>query len=505
MKKNLLFPLLVLVALTSCKKDKAPAKDDDDEVPSEGTAFQKIQDSVYLYSKESYLWNTAIPTYGAFKPRNYDEGSDLATLQAEVDALSQFAIDPATNKAYEYNADAPGSSKYSFIDDGSTSGELGGQAGDFGFDVRYSVNDELYVKSVYLNSPADLAGLKRGYKIVSINSRTSLSPTDANITFLINALYGKNNIKLGLEKPDGTTFTADVNVGEYTINPVLAYKVITIEGKKIGYMVFDTFTAIENARPKIAQAFSLFSSSGVTDLVIDFRYNGGGYTNTAAYLCDLIVPAAKDNSLMYSYYFNENIQNAKCPIFNKKVFDNTLEAGDLKPTSEYAQVRFDKEGSLEVNKVVFIVTGSSASASELVINNLKPHVDVKIVGETSYGKPVGFYGTPFGKYELYIPQFETKNSVNEGGYYAGMEPGSSAYPGKYTFDDVTRDFGDENEWCLKQALTYIDRGSFLPDNELSKMRTASLRRSAASVREMGIKLNKPHFQGLILGKGELKK
>ncbi|RVU02944.1 hypothetical protein EOD41_03130 [Mucilaginibacter limnophilus] len=503
MKKKLLFiPLIILAAFTACKKDKAP-KDDEDKVPTEGTAFQKIQDSVFLYAKESYLWNTALPTYASFKPRDFDGKSDLSTLQAEVDALSQFAINPDTKKPFEFNESAEGESKYSFIDDGSTSGELGGQAGDFGFDVRYSIDGELYVKSVYLNSPAAAAGLRRGYKITSINDRTSLSQTNANISFLINALYNNDNIKLGLEKPDGSSFTADFNVGEYTINPVLAYKIITVGGKKVGYMVFDTFTAIENAKPKIAQAFNAFSAGSVTSLVIDLRYNGGGYTNTAAYLCDLMVPSAKNNALMYSYYFNENIQNAKCPIFNRKVFDNELKPGDLKPENPNAQIRFNKEGSLEVSKVVFIVTGSSASASELVINNMKPHLDVQLVGETSYGKPVGFYGTPFGKYDLYIPQFETKNSVGKGGYYAGMTPGSATYPGVYQYDDVTRDFGDENEWCLKQALNYITNNSFLPIIKSNMKRKAEVR-SASVIREMGIQLSKPRFKGMILGKDELK-
>ena len=152
MKKYLyIIILLSTTFVTACKKETKKPTDPDydpslDIVPATGTVFEKIQDSVFLYAKEDYLWFDALPQYGKFKPRSFTGSNELGALQKEVDAISQYKINPATNKPYEYYAGAPGISKYSFIDDGSVSGELGGEGGDFGFQPRYGIDGNLYIK-----------------------------------------------------------------------------------------------------------------------------------------------------------------------------------------------------------------------------------------------------------------------------------------------------------------------------------------------------------------------
>jgi carboxyl-terminal processing protease len=123
-------------------------------------------------------------------------------------------------------------------------------------------------------------------------------------------------------------------------------------------------------------------------------------------------------------------------------------------------VNFAKKGSLAVDRVFFIVTSSTASASELAINNLKPQMDVKLIGTNSYGKPVGFFALNVNQYQLYVPEFETKNSADQGGYYTGMLPGSSTYPGFNDKDDLTKDFGDATEGLLAHALNYVKLGTY---------------------------------------------
>src|SRR6476659_6299119 len=119
--------LLSAIAFTACKKDKPGTGTTDPTEPTKvGSTLDLIKDSVYLYSKETYYWNDALPSYADFKPRTYTGSDDLTALQKEVDAISQFKINPATGKPYEYSNSDPGTAKYSFIDDGSVSTELGG-------------------------------------------------------------------------------------------------------------------------------------------------------------------------------------------------------------------------------------------------------------------------------------------------------------------------------------------------------------------------------------------
>ena len=141
-----------------------------------GTTLQLIQDSVYVYAAEDYLWFDQLPTYAKFQPRSFTNPDDKTALQNELDALSQYAINPATHQPYEYYSNSdPGQAKYSFIDDGTETNALNGIKGDFGFDANYNLVNDLRIEYVYPGSPAGLAGLTRGCQITSINGSTSIS------------------------------------------------------------------------------------------------------------------------------------------------------------------------------------------------------------------------------------------------------------------------------------------------------------------------------------------
>ncbi len=463
MKKYIFYLSVLLVAatfFTACKK-VAPLPNPTSAIPTTGTVLDHIKDSVYLFTQEDNLWYDALPTYAAFKPRAFTGTTDAAALQSEVDALSQYKINPATSKPFEYDAANPGTAKYSFIDQGAVATSLGGTKGDFGFAPFWVATTDLRVKYVYPGSPADKAGLARGYQIIKINNIPSLTydgTSGVDYKAVIDAYYNSSTITITLQKPDNTTFSVTLNTTSYTVNPVLKSKVIDLgNGKKLGYIVFNSFTVPDNAKPYLNAAFTSFTAAGITDLVVDLRYNGGGSVATAVYLSDLIVPTAKTNTLMFTQYFNDKLQNDKYPLLAKKF---RVSAGDFKPTNTNNQATFAKAGSLNISRVFFIVTGSTASASELTINNLIPEMNVQLIGTTSYGKPVGFFAIPIGAYQLYTPEFETKNSAGQGGYYAGMTPGSATYPGVLASDDVTRDFGDVNEALLARAINYTTKGTY---------------------------------------------
>jgi carboxyl-terminal processing protease len=505
MKKIFYFTLVLATGLLSaCKKDKPPGNTDGGVLtgPTKtGSTLDLIKDSVYLYAKETYLWYDAIPDYKTFQPRSITGSDDITALTNEVDQISQFKINPSTNQPYEYYAPDPGSAKYSFIDDGSVSTELGGTNGDFGLSVLYQETTDLRIKYVYAGSPADKAGIKRGYQVVKLNGRTTLDyDNGTNVNFVVNAVYGANPITMTLKKPDGTTVDVSLAVANYTINPVLTYKVFTLGDKKVGYLVFNTFTSPENAGPQLLKAFNAFTAANVTELVVDLRYNGGGYVSTAEYLDNLIVPTAKNGSQMYTYYYNDKLQADNHPLLSA-IYN--IKKGDFLPTNPDNRILFTKNGSLNISRVFFIITGSTASASELTINNLRPEMDVKFIGRTSYGKPVGFFAIDINKYQLYVPQFETKNSANQGGYYSGMTPGSTDYPGKLDYDDVTKDFGDSTEVLLQHALNYISTGVYDVSGPKVQSLSKSKSMSDQQVTNMTLKLDERKFKGMV-GKKELR-
>jgi hypothetical protein len=466
--------LMTVVLLGACKKDRKVIPNSSDTTSAKSDSiFAKIKDSVFLYAKEDYLWYTALPTYAVFNPRAITGSNDEGTLTNEVNKISQIPINPSTSLPYEYYAPDPGEAKYSFIDNGQTEAELNGNRGDFGFGLQWFTLSDMRVTYVYAGSPAAQAGLKRGYKIMSINGRTSLNydagtyGNSANYNFVVNAYENSNTISMVLQKPDGSSLTANINIANYNVNPILKDTTYNLGGGKIvGYLVFNSFVSDDVAGVLLDGAFTDFAAKGVTDLVIDLRYNGGGYVNTAIHLDNLIVPTAKSGTLMFNTYYNNTLQAG-----TEVLLKNQWRRDPVYGLFNYGQIdyaagaqgnlwNFAKNGTLNVNNVYFIMTGHTASASELTINNLRPEMNVQFIGETSYGKPVGFFDININQYTMYIPEFYTQNSANQGGYYNGFTPGTTDYPGYQDADDMTREFGDPQEGLLADVLRYVGTGKY---------------------------------------------
>ena len=377
MKKILYLTLAVAAAsIYSCSKKNNNNNGNPTGPSKTGTTLQLIQDSIWLYSTEDNLWFNQLPSYATFGPRTFTDPEDETALTKELNALSQYPINPATGKPYEYSTYDPGTAKYSFIDDGTETAALNGVKGDFGLDVQYNEVNDLRVEYVYAGSPAGLAGMQRGDEITSINGNTSLSydatgygtGTSTDLNFVSNAIYNSSTITIVLTRTDGTTYTANLTTANYNVNPVLKDTILTTaNGHKVGYIVFNSFVSDDVADPILDPAFANFASQGITDLVVDLRYNGGGYVSTAQHIDNLIVPAGKTGTLMYNTYYNSNLVSGKDPLLG-----NQWRSGS--PDYNYAQfdysvagnaVNFAKSGSLAVSRVFFIITGQTASASEL--------------------------------------------------------------------------------------------------------------------------------------------
>lgn len=452
-----LYALLVVVGFTvSCKKSNNNPDANAAPQGASGTRDELTKDSIYLYAQQTYFWNVGMPGYSAFNPRQY--ASNNAVLTA-IKAL------PSTG----------GKDKYSFIDDGTVASQLGGVSGDYGFSANFDATDLLRVKYVYPGSPADVQGLKRGYQITKVNGGGTSRSSSTDIANLNASIFGDNpSISLTVLKPDNTSQDIVINRGSYNINPILFSNTYTIGAKKVGYIVFNSFTT--NALAGLDAAFAKFSTDGITELVVDLRYNGGGSVATSEGFTNLIAPPSQNGKVMYTTYWTKTMQDGAATILQNQKFYAKGNDGvtrlysyadySYKPTMAAGnQENFVKRGSLNgLTRVYFLVTGGTASASELLINNLKPVMDVKLIGKTTYGKPVGFFSIRIDKNDLYIPQFQTKNQLDQGEYFSGMAVD------KDVADDLTKNFGDPSEKMLAQALYYSANNNFsalAKDNSLS--------------------------------------
>ena len=332
-----------------------------------------------------------------------------------------------------------------------------GQDQDFGFFIKAGSIDKApptdsvfwYVTYVYNQSTAGVAGMKRGWIINKING-SQIGYDQPSVDILNNVFFGTaTSANFEFIKPDGITATASLSKTSFQANSVLYKNVITSGSSKVGYLVFNQFFDAPS-RAELGDAFNYFQSQGITELVVDLRYNPGGSTATQDTLADLIAPLAANNQKMYTYQFNQQLQQGNFPLLKTKPGFENVSFEESENT-----VSYQKAGGLNLSRVFFIVTNSTASASELLMNNLKPYMNVKIIGDTTYGKPVGFFPIEIAsKYAIYPISFRTINSAGNADYYSGFAPDN------LSFDGVNKDWGDVSEPSLASALKFINSGSF---------------------------------------------
>jgi len=463
--KNRIMPfrifLLILTALSvsiqACKKDRKPSIDPDEQPPAGGTRTELTLDSIFLYAKQIYLWNNQLPSYKEFNPRKYTSFED------ELYAITQKAKNPKTNQPYEYTGrNYP---KYSYIEEengiqGSLSSvNLEGEGFDFGFDIGAADSKDIRIIYVEPGSPADEAQLVRGNRIITINGTT----IDVNTSpdFLEDAFL-QAEMDLTVQRAGGKTTAVKLIKSFYTSNPVVKTAILNAGAKKVGYMAYLRFSDSLNSAGYLKKAFTEFAAAGnISDLIIDLRYNGGGYVKTAEYLANLIAPASLNGKVMYIEHYNDLMRNGKASILKnqiltdsegqpKKTNGRTATYADINFTEKANTFYFKSEGVVQsIKNVYFIITGHTASASELLINSLRPYLNVTLAGSRSYGKPVGFFPVKIDKYNVFMSNFQSRNADNFGDYFDGFLPDIPAG------DDIRYDFGDPAEASLAAALNAI--------------------------------------------------
>ena len=245
-----------------------------------------------------------------------------------------------------------------------------------------------------------------------------------------------------------------------------------MNSKKIGYFAFNSFlgdtTEIYN---EFSRIFNRFALNGVNDVIVDLRYNGGGYVTVQEKLANWLVPSSANGQLMMKQQFND------------------------KYTQYNADDTFGKLGGLNLSRIFFIVSNSTASASELLINNLRPYMDVQLIGPgKTYGKPVGFFPIPVGDWYIFPVSFRTTNKNGEGDYFNGIAVNSQVA------DGLDKDWGNVEENCLKTAVGFITTGSFRSQAAGTRGTVSSFQEDPAVKKSNSI-LDEPSFKGTIDTRG----
>ena len=309
----------------------------------------------------------------------------------------------------------------------------------------------LFVIEAFEGAPALAAGIDRGTEIVGIGTNSSNIIPVSDIVAAqgsagVSSALGPNTVGTSrvLRITDSTgTRNVTVAKAEYDITPLSSrYGVKIIDnggGQRVGYINMRTF--ISTADNQLRTAFLDFRTQGITNFVIDFRYNGGGLVSTAEVMGDLL-----------------GGNRSSSDIFSVTRFRASKSAEN--ETRRFAP----QTQSVSPVKIAFISTKATASASELVAAAFAPFLgaNAALVGSNSFGKPVGQIGLDLTACDdrIRVVAFAKENAAGQGDYFSGLA-GTMGTTCKAD-DDITRPLGDPQEASLRTALDFVAGRSCTP-------------------------------------------
>lgn len=304
----------------------------------------------------------------------------------------------------------------------------------------------MIVEFVYPGSPADNAGLERGDMIVAIDGQTM------NLDNYFQ-LFSRNSFVAGFGMISGndivpTGETVSITSQIIETDPVIHYDIIEINGIKTGYLVYSTFISGEGDKflNSLDVIFDEFKSSGISELIVDLRYNRGGFINVAGYLASAIAPASVVSSrpVLVKYEYNADL--------NKYLTDK-YGAGSQQLVFKFPV----NTHNINFSKIYFLTGWKTASASELVIIGLEPYMNVVTIGERTTGKYTGSWvlsddnKPPKHKWGMLPIVLKYANSQGFTDFKNGLNP--DFLVDENIFD--LKPFGDDGDPLLSKAKELI--------------------------------------------------
>ncbi len=413
---------------------------------SAGCSLRERQDWAAAQLREWYLFPETLPA--TFNPTSF------STVEDYIDSLTATARSQRRDRFFTYLTSIK--EENAFFQSGQTAG----------FGIRLStdaVAGRVFVVEAFEGAPGLAAGIDRGTEILGVGT------TELNIVATTDIVKQEGGISGALgPSTAGTTRVLrvrDVGGGERTVtlvktdftippvSPRYGARIIDDAGRRVGYLNLRTF--ISTADPQLRQAFDGFRTQGITEVIVDFRYNGGGLVSTAELMGDLLgANRSRQDVLSYTTFRPEKSQ------FNETRF-------------------FDpRPQSIAPTKIAFIGTRGTASASELVINAFIPYLqsNAGLIGTNTFGKPVGQIALDRTACDdrLRVVAFKTENAARQGEYFDGLATVMQATC--QAPDDPSRQLGDPSEGSIRTALDYLAGRpcSRIASSGLSAQRTSSI-------------------------------
>ncbi len=391
------------------------------------------------WTNDTYLWYREVPD---LDPRSYTNTEDYFDLLKTSNDKFHFTYPTAVWEAL------------------SQSGVSAGYGAEW-FVISGTPPREVRVAYVEPNSPAAAQGVQRGDTVLRVDGADLVSGNDVDTLNdgLFPAATGETH-QFELRSVAGTQRTVSMTSASITSVPVQNAYVINPTTDRIGYLLFNDHIA--TAESQLISAINMLSAAGATALVLDLRYNGGGYLDIASELAYMIAGPSRTNGKAFERLaFNDKYPNTDAvtgetltPIpFHTRTQGFSTSSGTALPTLNLGRV--------------YVLTGSgTCSASESIINGLRGvDVDVIQIGGTTCGKPYGFYATPNCGTTYFTIQFKGVNAKSFGDYSDGFSPtnvvGSAGekIPGCSVRDDFDHALGDVSEARLAAALQYHANGT----------------------------------------------
>ena len=485
--KKIFLPLALCGFLfTSCEKDDEALQQqnlnpDNPEPETTASAELEVEEFIYSGMNEIYLYKADV----------HELADDFFNNDAEKTAyLGSFSSPESLFKGLKSSAD-----KFSFITDdfyeleASFKGISSSRAGmKYGLGKISGTNNLFgFLQYIVPGTSADKKGLTRGTVFTEVDGQDL---TLQNYSDLLDASSFTINIgKIEGGKIVMTDETVSLNHDTYTTNPVHLATTLDIEGKKVGYLMYTSFTG--DFDDELNAAFAQFKADGINELVLDLRYNGGGSVESAVDLASMITGQFEGEIFMKEQW-NKKYQD----YYEAENPEGLLNRFDSKIRTK------ESINSLNLSKVYILTSGSTASASELVINGLEPYIDVVQVGTATTGKfqaSVTLYDSPdFGRegvnenhtYAIQPLIFKSANAAGKSDYVNGLNP-DVVYTETVTNLGV---LGDPSEPLLMAAINHIFGKAQITQSANQKRAEENFR----TVGESG--MNSPEYQRMYIDK-----